>query len=287
MADVAARQDDATTIVVPLDGSIAAETALRPAAAFAARAEGGRMLLIRCTSADPDRARRYLEGRADRFRAVVGIDVDVTTDGPPADAMFDTVERIPGSLLCMATHGHGGVRTALLGSVAEGVVCRATSPIVLVGPRCRTALLPREVGDVVVTSDGSTFSEAILPYAAFWARVLDLTPWVVEVVGPDEEVSPLTDPPRNRQIEAGTARLEKLAARLDAGGTDTRVQVLHGADTGRSITALAERVPAAMIAMATHGKTGLTRTLMGSVSSAVVRQAPCPVLLVRPEAGEG
>jgi nucleotide-binding universal stress UspA family protein len=281
MPIVGARQDP-TTVVVPLDRSVLAETALRPAAAFAARAAEGRVLLITCDPADADRARWYLADCAERFRTVVDVDVEVVTNRTPADAILAMTMGIPGSLLCMATHGHGGVRRALLGSVAEEIVCRATTPILLVGPRCRTALLPGEIGNVVVTSDGSTFSEAILPHAAAWARTMDLTPWLVEVVGPDEEVNHPDQPPRNREIEAGTKRLTKLTALVDAGGRDSRIQVLHGADTAGSIAAFAERLPAALIAMATHGRSGLARTLIGSVSAGVVRQAPCPVLLVRP-----
>jgi nucleotide-binding universal stress UspA family protein len=273
---------DPTTIVVPLDGSVLAETALRPAVAFAARAAAGRVLLITCRPTDGGQAKHYLAGRAERFRAVVDIDIKVVTNGRPADAMLDTTMCLPGSLLCMATHGHGGVRTAVLGSVAEEIICRATSPVLLVGPRCRTALLPGEIGDMVVTSDGSPFSEAIMSPAAAWSRAMDLSPWLVEVVGPDEQVNPPDEPPRNRQIEAGTERLKKLAARVDAGGEDGRIQVLNGADAARSIAVFAGRLPAAVIAMATHGRSGLARTLMGSVSSGVVRQAPCPVLLVRP-----
>jgi nucleotide-binding universal stress UspA family protein len=271
-----------TTIVVPLDGSVLAETALRPAAAFAARFAEGRVRLITRRPTDDGQAKHYLADRAERFRAVVDVDVEVVTDRTPADAILDTTTCLPGSLLCMATHGHGGVRTALLGSVAEEIICRATSPILLVGPRCRTALLPREIGDMVVTSDGSRFSEAILSHAAAWARGMDLSPCLVEVVGPDEQVNQPDEPPRNRQIEAGTERLKNLAARVGAGGGSSRFQVLHGADTARSIALFAEQLPAAVIAMATHGRSGLARTLMGSVCSGVVRQAPCPVLLVRP-----
>lgn len=282
MLTVRAGPGPVTTIVVPLDGSVLAETALRPAAAYAARAEQGRLLLITRCPADEDSAKRYLADRAERFRAVVDVDIDVVTNGDPAAAILYATRRSPRSLLCMATHGHGGVRAALLGSVAEDVVCRTAAPVLLVGPRCRTALLPGEVGDIVVTSDGSAFSEAILPHAAAWASATGLTPWLVEVVGPDELVNEPDAVPRNRQIEAGTERLKKLATRVDTGRAGTRIQVLHGADTACSIIAFAERLPAAAIAMAAHGRSGLARTLMGSVSAGVVRQAPCPVLLVRP-----
>jgi nucleotide-binding universal stress UspA family protein len=271
-----------TTLVVPLDGSAFAETAVRPAVAFAARAAQGRVLLLTSSAADGDSARRYLEDRADRFRRVVDIGVEVIANGSPSDAILTALRITPGSMLCMSTHGHGGVRTALLGSVAQDVVCRSSGPILLVGPRSRTALLQHEVGDIVVTSDGSAFSEAILPHASAWARDLSLDPWIVEVVAPDELPNHPSEPPRNRQIEGGMARLQKLAAGFVSGGEATRFQVLHGADAAQAIVAFAERLPAAVVAMATHGRTGFARTVVGSIAANVVRRSPCPVLLVRP-----
>ena len=57
--------------------------------------------------------------------------------------------------------------------------------------------------------------------------------------------------------------------------------MLHGTPC-HAIAGFAERLPAAMIAIATHGRSGLTRITMGSVATDVVRQAPCPVLITRP-----
>ncbi len=275
------RPDTALTLVVCLDGSEHADTALRPAAAFAARA-GGRLLLVACASDEGAQLEGHLAARAARFRGVVDVDVSVITTSAPADALLEAAGEL-GALLCLSTHGHGGVRTALLGSVAHEVVCRTTRPVLLVGPRCRTAPLVGEAGDLVATSDGSSFSHAVLPAAEAWADATALTPWVVEVVGPDELVSEWYEPPRNREVEAAERRLAALAGRLRCPeGGAARTQVLHGADAARSITAFAERLPAATIAMATHGRSGLARIVMGSVAADVVRTAPCPVLLVRP-----
>jgi nucleotide-binding universal stress UspA family protein len=269
-----------TTLVVPLDGSLLAEAALRPAVAFAARAVDGRVLAVTCSPDDGDEALAYLEDRSRRFRGVVPVEVRFVTSDSAGDGIADTVATTPGSVVCMATHGHGGVRAAVLGSVAEQVVRRADAPVVLVGPHCRTSLLVGEESHLVVCTDGSAFAEAVVDDAIAWANELDLAPWFVEVVAPDENVAPPEATPRNREVEAATAHLERLARR--AGNATTDTEVLHGADVCRSIVTFAERLSAGLVAMATHGRTGLARTVLGSVSTDVVRHAPCPVLLVRP-----
>ena len=154
------------TVVVPLDGSEFAERAVRPACALAARLENGRVLLVSCTPDDAAVVQAQLEDRAGLFAPVADIDTLVLDDLEPADGILHTVASTPDALLCMATHGRGGLPTAVLGSVAQEVVCRSSEPLVLVGPGCRTALLPRGAGRLLVCSDGSAFSDAIIPAAA-------------------------------------------------------------------------------------------------------------------------
>ncbi len=195
-----------------------------------------------------------------------------------------TVATEPDAVLCMATHGRGGIGAAVLGSVAKQIICRSTEPLVLVGAQCRTALLPGERGRMLVSSDGSAFSDSVIPIATTWCDRLQLAPWLAEVVGPDADPEPAHRHVPNREVEAAKARLDTLATRVQTGAT-AETEVLHGAP-GRSIPQFAERLPAALIAMATHGRSGLTRITMGSVATEVVRHAPCPVLVTRPGDGQ-
>lgn len=274
------------TVVVPLDGSELAERALRPACAFAARLEDARVLLVSCAPDDASVVQAHLDDRAGLFAPAVDVGTRIIEDAEPAEGILQTVASVPDALLCMATHGRGGLRTAVLGSVAEQIVCRSSEPLLLVGPACRTVLLADERGRLLVCSDGSPYSETIIPAAASWAARLQLEPWVAEVVAPDEAVAFPGQPVRSRQVEAASARLDELAARL---GTPTSIawpKVLHGTPS-RSIVGFAGRLSATLIAMATHGRTGLARAAMGSVATEVVRHAPCPVLVTRPEATAG
>ena len=274
-----------TTIVVPLDGSTFAERAVRPAVAIAARLANARVLLVSCAPDDIDATQHQLDDRAELFSDVVDVDTRIIRNGDPADAILATVAAESDALLCMATHGRGGLRATVLGSVANRVVCRSTQPILLVGPRCRTSLLPAERGRLLVCSDGSSVSDSIVPVAAAWCDRLRLEAWLTEVVGPDEDPEPAHRPHPNREVDAASARLHVLAAHLSTPTTPASTKVLHGSP-GSSIAWFAERLPAALIAMATHGRSGLTRITMGSVANEVVRHAPCPILITRPSDAE-
>lgn len=270
-----------TTIVVPLDRSTFSERALRPACSIAARLPDSRVLLVSCSPDDVDLVQHYLDDRARLFAEVVQIETRLVDDGDPALAILATVTSEPDAMLCMATHGRGGIKATVLGSVAKQVVCRSTRPLMLVGPHCRTALLPAERGRLLVCSDGSALSDSTIPIAAEWCERLGLEPWLAEVVPPDEYPEAAHRPPRNRQVEAATARLAKRSSRLGEPGSPARWEVLHGVPS-RAIAGFAERLPAALIAIASHGRSGLTRITMGSVATDVVRHAPCPVLITRP-----
>ena len=270
-----------TTIVVPLDGSPFSERALRPAVSIAARLPAARVLLLTCSPDDIDTAQRLLDDRAGLYSDVVDVETRLVGSGDPAEVILATVATEPDATLCMATHGHGGLRSAVLGSVAKQVVCGSSRPLVLVGPHCRTALLPAERGRMLVCSDGSDFSDAIAPVAGGWCDRLGLEPWLTEVTGPDEDPEPAHRLVPNREVEAAQERLDDLSARLVTATASARTRVLHGSP-GTSIAWFAERLPAALVAMATHGRSGLTRLTMGSVANEVIRHAPCPVLITRP-----
>lgn len=270
-----------TTIVVPLDGSVFAERAIRSACSLASRLEQARVLLVSCGPDDIDAAQHELDDRASLYSEVVGIETRVVGSGDPAQVMLAIAATEPDAMICMATHGKGGIRAAVLGSVSAEIVRRTTQPLVLVGPNCRTTLLRKERGRMLVCSDGSSLSDSVIPTAATWCDRFRLEPWLTEVVGPDEDPEPAHLPHPNREVEAAKERLAALAAGMPARTDGARTSVLHG-DPSSSIARFAERLPAALIALATHGRGGLTRITMGSVATDIVRQAPCPVLVTRP-----
>ena len=152
-----------TTMVVPLDGSAFAERAIRPACSIAARLEQARVLLVSCAPDDIDAAQRELDDRARLYSEVVDIETRIVGHGDPAEVLLAIAATEPDGVLCMATRGKGAIRAKVLGSVSTKVVCRSTQPFILVGPNCRTTLLPAEHGRLLVCSDGSELSDSIVP----------------------------------------------------------------------------------------------------------------------------
>jgi nucleotide-binding universal stress UspA family protein len=269
------------TVIVPLDGSALAERALPPAVAMA-RATGAELELLQVVvdPAGAAEAHATLDGVAGRLRAddaglVIRPPIVLEADWS-AECIANAAEQ-PDSLVCLSTHGSTGVRRALLGSVAEDVARLAPGPVLLVGPDVPVDDDWALTGDLVVCVDGSSTSEAIVPAAAALAADAGLAPRVLTVGAPDAPIAP----------EDETSYVREVAAAVDAAmgrpaGT-TPFEVLHDQHPGEAVVAAARAIPAAVIAMATHGKTGLARVAAGSVTTWVVRHAASPVMVLRPD----
>lgn len=261
-------------IVVPLDGSALAATALGPARALAAATGASLRLVTTRWDHDAESPGGYLEGLAARIEPE-RLDTVVILDRGPVHAIILEAQR-PNTLVCMASHGRGRVRHAALGSVAESVLGKSEHPLLLVGPRLETRLSALEPPNLLVAVDGSEISETIIATAADWAQMLGLSVHVVEVVLPPVG---LTIPRREEQVAQYVAG---LVARLRTLGVVADGEVLDGAEPADLILGSAGRLPATLIAVATHGRTGLARVALGSTAMRVVHHSPCPVLVARP-----
>lgn len=186
-------------------------------------------------------------------------------------------------LVVMGTHGRRGVRRLVLGSVAEEVVRKAPCPVVTVG---RGAAAPEDLegGPLLVPVDFSEHRFRVMAHAREIAPVygMDLTllhvvegkrlPDAYGVYGSPPDPGVLSD--RAEKVldrEAESLRSKGLEVTLDVRGGHPAAEILD----------VAEERGAAFITIATHGRTGLERMLMGSVAETVLRQAPCPVFAVK------
>ena len=134
---------------------------------------------------------------------------------------------------------------------------------------------------IICPTDFSPSSEAGLRYATSLARDSNAKLIIIHV-----DDSPLAYGGGESAYGVGSApghpELAKLLA--EVAPTDPTVECEHrlvAGDPAREIVSLAKETEADMIVMATHGRTGLTRLLMGSVAEVVVRRAGCPVLTVK------
>jgi nucleotide-binding universal stress UspA family protein len=148
---------------------------------------------------------------------------------------------------------------------------------------------------IVVALDGSERAERVLPYVEPLAERFGAALTLLRVAVSAEGVaartfgrvaapiaSPLVDPTPAVEAEqrSAAAYLASVADRLRARGIPADHDQRQG-PVAEAIAAYALELEADLIALTTHGRTGLGRAVLGSVAEAVVRRAPCPVLLVR------
>ena len=285
------------TIVVPLDGSSAAERVL----AYVARLPSRRVRLLQVFPdvsdlvPDPDLLDAWRRARAEDAEAYLGhLAEPLRGQGREVDqawAFGEPAEQIvtaaaPGDLIAMSTHGRGLAGRVLLGSVADRVVRHAAAPTLLV----RAGERPTggaEVARLVVPLDGSKLAEQALPVAAELARELGVPVRLVRALDVDLVRAAVQAGPAvaaahaasQARLETGIlAELEARAASLREQGAAATAEVLHGAAVPALLAALA---PDDLLVLTTHGRGNVGRWLLGSVAEPLVRQAVAPVLLVR------
>lgn len=266
-------------ILVPLDGSTSAEQALQIAVPLC-RYLDSRLVVV--AYAD---IKHLSETHSSVLLALANagvddLDTDVTVETASksvAGMITDRLQSVPGTLLCMSTHGHG--RSQLFtGSVANTVLQDTSSPVLLIGPHCEP--MQFEIGGpVIVAVDGSEHSEAIVPVATAWAIVSQSPVEIVSVI--DTKALMAVSASHGDLNEA--AYVQRIAAAVDLDvSTKVGFETLHGSHPAKSIVDHVGFHTASVIAMATHGATGLARVTAGSVTAEVIRSSHVPVLVIRP-----
>ena len=299
-----------TRIVVPLDGSSLSEQVLPYVRQLAAGLSIPVTLISVveppplgvAQSLDPQlhehekdqlasRARSYLDPVADVLRDEGIAITTATPTGIPAQAIVDEAEKVPDTLIAMSGHGRSGVARWWLGSVADRVLHLTNNPMLIVRSNGPKALTHADRFDrVVVPVDGSELAEQVLPHVVHMACGLGLTVELVSVISARAEFRQMAVPEVYnpayediaRQAEEDSSRyLSQLAASLRAQGVPAvEERLLHGNPTACIIDAASE-TPDRLVAMTTHGRSGIGRWVLGSVADRVVRNSGDPVLLVR------
>jgi nucleotide-binding universal stress UspA family protein len=270
-------------VVVPLDGSALAENAL-PAAAAVARSCGARLVVVRVvrTLAEEVEADRELRAATEQLGAI-RTEVVAERGRGVARAIADVAAESPDPLVCMSTHGRGGLGRAVLGSVAEGVLQQHPGPLLLIGPHADIGALPL-VGRVTACVDGTPTAAAILPLARRWAETFGMDLELLHVADPQAAPPPLLE--RLRGVDdagdgsAGErAHLQTLERSSPAEDATPDPIVLRGWRPEPVIAAHIEDSRPGVVAMATRARGGLARFTLGSVAMAVVHRSRRPVLV--------
>ena len=158
-------------------------------------------------------------------------------------------------------------------------------------PRSRTSHLssglravPDTIGRILLATDLTAASEVATDWAFSLAERNGADLLVVSVIDPRElrQASQRTGLRWDQVRDRRQAAAQELVARGHPSGLNVRVLVWTG-DPGESIVSAAESEAADLIVVGTHGRGTIGRLLIGSVSEHVVRHAPCPVLVARPD----
>jgi nucleotide-binding universal stress UspA family protein len=293
-------------ILVPLDGSLAAEQALPTAVALSrihestlelllvaeARAAGGfeTWPWAICTARNHG---DYIASQADRLSERGSVVDHAMVEGRATDEICRFAVERHVDLIVMVSRGHTGFARILGGSVADAVVRQSRIPVLLLremplGRRIPKAAL--HMDRVLVAIDGSPESFAALDAAAELSDRGVTELHLVEVVTPVllapfnamRRLARLDHDATQHAVDHAVAQLDALAERVAARtGCDVYPHVMIHEDPARAILRTAHGFNASVIAMGTHGR-GASRLFMGSVAERVRADGRYPMLIVHP-----
>lgn len=228
-----------------------------------------------------------LESAVESLRAAGVPAIAAQLDGAVAEQLAVYGASVGADLIVMTTHGRGGFQRMRLGSVASTLLTRCTTPVLLLRPESDTQVPPLGTGPVLCALDGSPFAEAVLPHARQCANALGRALHLVGVSVPHAvPMAPFGTETLLMDDEALTAELrgrrEYLARQAPPPPPATTVTALEDMSVSRALLAEADRVDAAVVAIATHGRSGFARLMLGSTTDELIRHSHRPVLAYRP-----
>lgn len=213
-------------------------------------------------------------------------------EGDVANEILALAESEGSDLIAMSTHGRSGFSRLALGSISERVLQNTRTPLLLV--RESSALqTSAPLKQLLTPLDGSNLAEKALPVAAEMAHQTGAELTLLRVIQAlDEHNKRLlfkSDAEAEESMQQwktlSSRYLEQMAYSVYREGLKVHSEMLIG-DPDKIICETAESLPADLIVMSTHGRSGVDRWVYGSVANKVLRNASCPVLLVRNQADQ-
>lgn len=257
-------------VLVPLDGSVEARRALEPALRIARCAHCPLELL---TVYDPVYGR--WAGDLDEIADTLDyehVDVVAVGSGWSGDVIVEEANERFGSIVCMTSHQRGQLDRLILGSVSAHVIRNVAEPVLLVGPGYRAESADTPYRSLVVCLDGSPRNDAAMDLARAWATLTSTEVEFVHVASPAED---------QLALDVLDADLARSAASLSNEKIEATHTLLVDDNPATRIAELLAAREGAIALTATHGRTGLTRMLMGSMTAELLALSPAPVLITR------
>jgi nucleotide-binding universal stress UspA family protein len=293
-------------ILVPLDGSRLAEAALPPAI-YLAKHLGAVVTLLHVLEHDApgtvhgekhlaasDESERYLTGLASTWQGD-GVTVEWHVHPNPehdvARSIADHAAELGADLIVITTHGSGGLRGFLFGSIAQQVLRRTDRPVLIVRPEqlgeagftCRR---------IVVPLDGTADAERALPLARELAHTAGATLRLVRVVPTVGTIRGERSVPSTMLPTATAALLDMqqeeardyLSAMCASFAQDVTVEMdIRRGDVADAVARAVHDSHADLTLLSTHGRAGIESLVTGSIAARIISRVDSPVLLVRAE----
>lgn len=293
-------------LLVPLDGSALAERAISPAFAIARSLDNDtpctlhlfRVVPPLLMTIDPtlyaetlsfaeEEAREYLlaiqnEWESDQTPAVAEVET-----GPVAESIIHYAQKKQINLIVMSSHGRSGIGRWVYGSVAEKVMRQACCATLIIRQPKEAAPLDT-FRHILVCLDGSTLAEQVLTPILVLSRTMQAQVTFLRVVPPShmavETLALEQFLEQVEKIEQHNARiyLSQLLKCLPTGESPIHLEVVMG-PPAESIIDYAQENDVDLIAMCSHGRSGLSRWVYGSVAEKVLRGASCSTFIIRGE----
>jgi nucleotide-binding universal stress UspA family protein len=270
--------DKLKKLLVCTDGSEESQAALEQVLSLAKEC-GGQVYLLQVVqiipefeAAAPDLMALVGEEVSKQLREVkaaagqmgVALETRISRGVSVSSTILEEAEKIQPDMIVMGRYGRTGLARLLVGSVTARVI--GHSPFhVLVIPKGATVSFER----ILIANDGSRYSQAGFVEALALARRQESKLFAVSVATEEGEI------PRAKEIVHQMLTAARQAGMPLKGSVPQR----QAADAGIIQVAIDNEVD--LIVMGSHGRTGLRRLLMGSVTERVIGQSPCPVLVVK------
>ncbi|MBN2013197.1 universal stress protein [candidate division KSB1 bacterium] len=292
-------------ILVPLDGSQLAESTL-PVAATLAEQLHATVILIHVIEksvhtgvhgdvhlSKADEADAYLHKISETaFPATVKVSYHVHEAEVEnvANSIVAHKDEFTHDLVVMCTHGRGRAMNLLFGSIAQQVIAKGTTPVLLIHPDRPKHIEVTHCQTMLVPLDGNPQHEQSLQVATDLAAACSAILHLITVVetfttlsgrwtSPSRFLPGTTSRMLDMSVQDAEAYLDEMLEQISEKGVSATATVLRG-DPAEHIRDAAQKVGADVIVLGTHGKLGMYALYEGSVANKVCCTCDVPLLLI-------
>jgi len=286
-------------ILVPLDGSDLAELALPYAQEIASVFNSELILLYVSEPADEEHLHMhelYLEKLATQMKKVVKRVGPVVISGKPVDEIGKYTEKNDIRLIVMASHGSSGIIPWAAGGIASKVIDAIGVPLLLIKETKRRKTKEKHlISRILLPLDGSEAGEAAITRVRELRSRLKAEVTLLGVVPTGQHIRTVGGldyilfPEQEMEAYRAEAReyLEKVYKRMQRGKKakgELTIAISSGEVT-KEILNYAQKKRASLIAISSHGHSGMTKWVFGSTAQKIIQDSPIPVLVVKAAPG--